>query len=345
MNRNSGRVWINFKELRKRLKFEEVLRHYKVEVVRNGDQHHGPCPLPQHKGRRDTASFSANLEKGIFQCFSPSCGAQGNLLDFAALIEGMDPEDGAALRKVAVGLQARFCPEGASSRKKAPSVEVSRPVAEPCAPRVLVNAPLDFELKSLEHGHESIEALGVELKVAVHFGIGFCSRGFLKGRVAIPLHDDGKLVGYAGLLVKDTADSEGGPSYLFPERRERDGTVFEFDRSLLLYNANRLEKPCSDLIIVQNFLLVWRLHQCGLRNVVAIIASRCSERQHDLVMSLTSSTSHIWIASEANDEGKTLASSIINGLSSQRFIRWSQIPEESELRNLPTEAIKKYFTA
>jgi hypothetical protein len=40
------RVWINFKELRARLKFEEVLQLYGVEVKRKGEQHQGFCPTP-----------------------------------------------------------------------------------------------------------------------------------------------------------------------------------------------------------------------------------------------------------------------------------------------------------
>src|SRR6267142_2480387 len=95
--------WIDFKELRAKLTFEQVLRHYGVEVKRNGNQHHGFCPLPNHNGKRNSPSFSANLDKGIFQCFG--CGAKGNLLEFAALMENVDPKNGAELRKVALKLQ------------------------------------------------------------------------------------------------------------------------------------------------------------------------------------------------------------------------------------------------
>src|SRR5580693_218232 len=101
-------TWINFKELRTRLDFEKILKHYGVEVKRKGNQHHGFCPLPNHNGKKNSPSFSANLEKGIFQCFG--CGAKGNVLDFAVLMSNGDPKDGAALHAVAVELQKRFCP-------------------------------------------------------------------------------------------------------------------------------------------------------------------------------------------------------------------------------------------
>lgn len=82
--------WIDFKALRARLDFAAVLEHYGVEVKRKGNQHHGFCPLPNHNGKKNSPSFSANLEKGIFQCFG--CGAKGNILDFALFMEKADPE-------------------------------------------------------------------------------------------------------------------------------------------------------------------------------------------------------------------------------------------------------------
>src|SRR6266700_3034591 len=106
----STRIWINFKELRQKLQFEEVLRYFEIEVSRKGNQHQGFCPLPGHEGKKHSPSFSANLEKGIFHCFG--CGAKGNVLEFAVLMKGIDPKDGDALRSVAVELQQRFFPGG-----------------------------------------------------------------------------------------------------------------------------------------------------------------------------------------------------------------------------------------
>ena len=100
--------WIDFKALRAKLDFASVLEGYGITVKRKGSQHHGFCPLPSHNGKRNSPSFSAQLERGIFQCFG--CGAKGNVLEFAALMESVDPKDGVALRGVALKLQQRFCP-------------------------------------------------------------------------------------------------------------------------------------------------------------------------------------------------------------------------------------------
>ena len=86
--------WIDFKELRAKLRFAEVLQSYHIQVKVKGDRATGFCPLPchpKHDGKRHSPSFSANLTRGIFQCFG--CGAKGNILDFITLLRGGDPND------------------------------------------------------------------------------------------------------------------------------------------------------------------------------------------------------------------------------------------------------------
>src|ERR1700744_2132500 len=119
-------TWIDFKPLRAQLRFEDVLAAHGVEVRGKASQHHGYCPLPNHNGKKNSPSFSASLEKGIFQCFG--CGAKGKALGFAAMMEKADPKDGTVLREVALGLQKRFCPEIKNTPK--PKAAQTPPKAE-----------------------------------------------------------------------------------------------------------------------------------------------------------------------------------------------------------------------
>jgi DNA primase len=271
------RPWINFKELRARLRFEDVLRLYKVEPSLKGVQHQGPCPLPMHDKAKRGPTFSANCERGIFRCFA--CGAQGNLLDFAALMEGVDPRDGMALRKVAVKLQEHLVPAGASRKTKgAESVGVQR---------ARVNAPLDFDLKGLDAAHPFFERHGIPAATASHFGAGFCSRGLLAGRIAIPLHDaEGRLVGYAGRIEDDTRESRNEPRYLLPARREREGVVLEFDPTALLYNLHRIPEEVGVLTVSDDIMNVWTAHAAGREPSVALIGDRCAAQQIMLISSV-----------------------------------------------------------
>jgi len=334
------RVWINFKELRAKLKFEDVLRHYKVEVSRKGEQHQGFCPLPSHQGKGKSPSFSANLERGIFNCFG--CGAKGNVLEFAALMSGVNVADGDALRKVALELQQTFFPEGASTRTKA---VVTEPLLQALAPEVVVNAPLDFELKGLNQHHPYLLGRGFTAETMAHFGVGFCERGVLKDKMAIPLHDhDGRLVGYAGRVVDDEAITEDNPCYRFPSARVRGDVRHEFKESLFLYNGHRLRVPCDDLIVVEAFPSVWWLCQHGLPHVVGLMGSECSDRQAELIVSSVKPSGRVWLMPDGDKAGTRLAETFLPQIAPHRFVRWVKLGEGQQPTDLERADLKACFT-
>ena len=50
-----------------------------------------------------------------------------------------------------------------------------------------VNKPLGFSLKNLEPGHELLESLGFDRSTLDRFEAGYCAKGMMKGRLAIPI--------------------------------------------------------------------------------------------------------------------------------------------------------------
>lgn len=336
-------TWIDFKELRAKLKFESLLRFYQIEVHRKGDQHQGPCPLPNHRGKKAPLAFSANLTRGIFQCFG--CGAKGSALDFAILMEGANPQDGREVRNVALKLRRELLTNVMPVCSK--RFPTKAPKAAPPAgkPKVLVNAPLDFELKELEADHLCLLKTGLVGTTTTCFGLGYCSRGMFKGRIAIPLHDGGgKLVGYAGEAVDDNLIVERAPQYLFPTTRERNGTIYEFRKSALLYNSHRVKGPCDDLIVVEWFPSVWWLHQNGYPHVVALMGSVCSDEQAEQIVSLVKPSGHLWLLPEGHRDGVKLAHSLLERLSPHRFMRWVKINEGVRPTELDATELKFLLT-
>ncbi len=226
--------WINFKELRSKLHFEDVLRHYRIEVKKRGDRVTALCPLPGHPPRVDgtprTASLSIHLARNIFQCFG--CKVSGNALEFACRMEGFDPSDREQFRVAAFrvaevfGLDAERRGDNAPTPK--PDSRVDQPAMLSDSPQklsgpVVINAPLNFELKDLDSKHPYLLDRGFHADTIAHFGLGYCNRGLMKGRVAIPLHNSaGQLVGYAGRITEDAMISDECPKYLFPGGRERE---------------------------------------------------------------------------------------------------------------------------
>jgi hypothetical protein len=76
----------------------------------------------------------------------------------------------------------------------------------------------------LEYDHPYLRERGFTDETIKTFGLGYCHRGLMKGRIAIPLHDaKGALIGYAGRIVDEGAIGKDTPRYLFPGSREWNG--------------------------------------------------------------------------------------------------------------------------
>lgn len=331
-------TWINFNVLRKGLSFEKVLKHYGVEVRRKapGNRHVGFCPLPTHQGKRRSPSFSAKLDYGVWQCFG--CKASGNVLDFAVRMEHLDPQNRQDLRQVALKLQQTFQVPGASDPnlgkenrsssdpRSEPPARSSTSPAMPTKP-VIVNPALDFELKDLDPDHPYLKERGFLPETIRHFGLGYCNRGLMKGRFAIPLHDqNGKVIGYAGRLVDERAVDADHPKYLLPGPREREGKRYEFRKSLLLYNGWRIQRPVDDLVVVEGFPACWWLWQWGYQNTVALMGSDCSDEQTKLIASLVTMSGRVWLFPDAGAGGEHCASSVLARVAPHRFVRWVKVP-------------------
>jgi DNA primase len=336
--------WIDYKALREQLDFAQVLTRYGVELKLKGPQHLGYCPLPGHNGSRRSPSFSANMERKIFNCFG--CGASGNVLDFAALMENVPPNDGRQLKKVALKLRSEFCPALGDEPGPAPKPQKQSDVKTKSDPPAqlelgtVINEPLDFELKGLDAAHPYLRSRGLTPETINRFGLGFCARGSLAGRVAIPLYDaQGRLIGYAGRVIDDKAITEDNPKYRLPSRREREGAVIEFRKTLFLYNGHRLKPTSEDLIVVEGFPSVWWLTQCGFPRVVATMGADCSDEQIALISSLTNTDAHVWVMPDGDTAGARLWESIAPRLGHERFVRCAELPDGKQPTDLSREVI------
>lgn len=358
--------WIDFKQLRSRLKFPDVLGHYGVRLNIRGDQAQGFCPLPNHKGERRSPSFSANLSRGIWQCFG--CGAKGNLLDFAVCMEGLSPDHAADVRTVALKLAERFQIHGvtkkqvATGKRSTANGETPRreaastgaplfpPVTEqapsPTAPSVRINQPLDFELKGLQPDHPYLTGRGFSANTIQHFGLGYCSRGFMTGRVAIPLHNpSGQLVGYAGRIIDDSLIGEECPKYKFPSKRERDGMSHEFHKSHLVYNAHRIKGTVDHLVVVEGFPSVWWLHQMGIQATVALMGWSCSPEQGAILLEMTTATSGIFVFTDGDEAGDRCAHGVFSAVGSKRWIRRIQLTDGRQPTDCQPDELTSFFRA
>ncbi len=101
------------------------------------------------------------------------------------------------------------------------------------------NRPLTFELK-LDAEHPWFAEVGLLPETVEEFGLGFCSRGTMAGRICFPIRNaSGELLGYAGRWPADHPP-EGQPIWRYPKG---------LDLSQVVYPAERLAgaAPGSEL--------------------------------------------------------------------------------------------------
>lgn len=79
---------VDYKALKQIISIHAVLEELEFKPVsRQGSKLRGPCPVHRSTNER-SRSFSVDLTKNVYRCFSPSCGSQGNQLDlFAAAMK------------------------------------------------------------------------------------------------------------------------------------------------------------------------------------------------------------------------------------------------------------------
>ena len=282
--------WVDFKTVREKLDFVEVLSHYGIESKGRGKQVKIICPFhDDHK-----PSCGVNVAKQVYNCFA--CGAGGNALDFVAHMEGLDPDKTAELRKAALLASEIFHIEEATIKPKTRGVKSagtaknssqrgeksakpgkarkSKPKAsegktggsEPSepSPAKQVNKPLSFELK-LDRKDPFIKSRikdgGLDKKLVKTFGLGFCSKGIMSERVCFPIHNvDGELIAYSGRWASDSLPDDV-PRYLLPKGFEKSKVLFNLHRVIGMHDSH---PDIDTVVIVEGFWSVMRLHGEGI---------------------------------------------------------------------------------
>ncbi len=295
--------FVDFKAVKAAITMEQVLEHYGIldRFKRGTDSLSGPCPI--HKGSNPT-QFRISVSKNIWNCFS-ECKHGGNTLDFIARMDNVSIH-AAALKAIEwFGLDAEAMSAdsdqeagGPSKALKAGDAPQPRPAVKP-APvpeNGTPNKPLKFRLDKLERSHPYLAERGLTPETIIDFGVGYCAKGMMAERIAIPIHNpEGAVVAYAGRFPGEPA--EGTPKYKLPQG---------FRKSLELYNVDRAGKEPADkpLVIVEGFFDCMKLHQLGYRKVVALMGSTMSASQEELIKRHTDRNSRVIVMLDEDEAGK-----------------------------------------
>jgi DNA primase len=159
------------------------------------------------------------------------------------------------------------------------------------------NKPLQFRLDKLERSHPYLtEERGLTPETIADFGIGFCAKGMMADRIAIPIQNlEGKVVAYAGRFPGEPLD-EDTQKYKLPPG---------FRKSQEIFNIDRAGKEQGPLVIVEGFFDCMKLHQFGYRKVVALMGSTMSAAQEELIRRHTDRNSQVIVILDEDEAGKS----------------------------------------
>jgi DNA primase len=311
--------FVDFKSVKAKVSMETVLSHYDVRLRRVGaDEFRGKCPLPTHSSTRSNDSFSVNFTRNVWSCQSASCVAArsgrvgGDVFDFVAEMEGCSTRE--AAMRLDRSLTENLLPLTAPGDKK--------PV-----PHTSENRLLSFTLRNIDHQHSYVISRGLSVQTARYFGVGYYDgNGFLRGRVVIPVHNEhGELVAYSGRAIDETE-----PKYRLPAG---------FRKSRVLFNLHRaIQSRLDTLILVEGFFDTFKIHQAGHRNVAALMGSRLSDRQAELI---GTHFDQVILMLDADEAGKAATAAARTALSSILEVQIVELASGTQPDQLASEEINQ----
>ncbi len=308
-------AWLDFGALKRAVRLEWVLARYRATDLRRSGraQYRGRCPIHGGKGRD---CFQVNLAKQVFHCFS--CEVGGSVLDFVAAIEHC------GLREAALKVQAWF----GGSHLPARAFQETR---KELVTKKGVLPLLGFVLRGLDRSHPYLRARGVEPETAALFGVGFYrSAGLLTGRLVIPIENErGELVGYCGRAVDGRE-----PRYKFPAGFAKSRAVFNLSR------AAATGEPW--VVVVEGFFDCLKVHQAGIRSVVALMGAALHERQEEL---LRQRFSEVILMLDGDLAGRRASSAIAARLAGRIPLRVIRLAPGSQPDQLSANCLRELVEA
>lgn len=170
--------------------------------------------------------------------------------------------------------------------------------------------------------HEYLFKEGFDDKTRDFFDLRFCNTGVMKDRVVIPIdRPDGKIMGIAGRSICDFRWLEltGESKYFFSKGLKKSNT---------LYNISRVDVYENCIIVVEGYKSVWRLHQWGYDNSVALMGASLSDEQARLILGFDLP---ILVSGDNDKAGKKLEKEVLNKLS--KFTPIEIFPIEKVAKN------------
>ena len=166
--------YIDFAALKQQYPIDQVSLMVGLSLKPSGEQLRGKCPACESENDR---SLVVTPNNNVYYCHDAKVG--GYQIALVSHIRGIDMKQA-----------AEFIVGDASSD---PSPE------EDTGTRTSTPSSSPFPLEYLVHDHELVQTIGFPKLTAEALGIGYAPKGIMRGKVAVPIHANGSIVGYIGI--------------------------------------------------------------------------------------------------------------------------------------------------
>ena len=273
-------------ELRKELDIVDVISGY-INLEKSGNNYRASCPFHNDK----TPSFYVSPSRQIFKCFG--CGVGGDAIKFVALYENIPYMEAAVelARRYKVKLNidlkeqdqrlyyaleevSGFYHSQVSSRDAVEYLK-KRGIGANTVKRFQIGfspsntAVVRFlnSLNLLEVYRKSKNLIEIDGKVF---------KDIFANRIIFPIRDlRGRVVGFGAGTLKGEQ-----PKYINSQESE----VFHKRKVLFgLYQALNYLKELKEVIVVEGYFDVLRMHEAGIRNVVAPLGTSLTREQAEIL--------------------------------------------------------------
>lgn len=301
------------------------------DVSRSGKKIYMVCPF--HEGADNPTGFCWNIDKGFGYCFT-QCHQSYSIFDVVMKIMGLEFCEAVTyisdLIGISIDLNSRKKFDGNDNRtflsqvKKAKSFVIESEI-EPFEASILNTF--------IPRLHTKLRKEGFDEEVREYFGLGFCQSGYLENRITIPIDSiDGSIISVSGRSVLSQEELEYGNIQKYK-------IYYNTDKSKTLYNISRALpyiELLNEVIVVEGFKSVWRLHQWGIRNAVAVMGSTISQEQ---IMILLKLNAKIIACGDRDEAGQILNQRVIEGVKKFADVGYMNmyilnVPEKSSISDI-----------
>lgn len=331
-----------------------------VKLKKAGQNYVGLCPFHGEK----TPSFTVAPHKGFYHCFG--CGASGNALSFLMEYEGMAFKD--AIRELCESTGTPLPAEMATSEASAPAIDTTPLFAA-------MERAAQFFSHCLRHSDEAkayLKGRGLTAESLKRYLIGYAPDEWRSLKEAFPDYDRNPFIQLTGLIrendsgkkydtfrnritfaVRDTRGrivafggriiGPGDPKYL----NSPESPIFNKSGALFgLYEARESIRQKKLALVVEGYMDVVMLAQCGVHNVVASMGTAFT-RWH--MERLLTQTDCIVFAFDGDAAGRQAArralESVVGMVEDHHDIRFLLLPDGKDPDELVQEEGAEAFEA